>query len=400
MTSLADRWGIHPEHFWLYGRRPEQQVTYDEQMDAYIVYGYPEAVEILSDPGTFSSETSSLVPMGVDESFTEGDLLQTDPPDHRELRKLVSHAFTPKVVADLEPRITALTHELLDAIEGEERFDLMASLAYPLPVTVVAELLSIPRADQHLVEKWMRGMTESLGDLSMSDDVEEQERVFAESMGPMREMLEYLREHTAQSRLRTRQDDLMGRLIEAEVGGQRLTDNHIVNFGKMLLIAGYLTTTMLIGNTVMCLDHYADQAVRVRGDRTLVPSLLEESMRYLSPVAATYRATTREVEVAGQRMEKGKMVLVWYGSANRDPRQFTDPHSFDAGRTPNKHLGFGRGIHFCLGAPLARMEGRVAMNLLFDRYAELRTDPDAAPKFSLGFDTTGVNSLPVRVVPA
>ncbi|MFF5483201.1 cytochrome P450 [Streptomyces sp. NPDC012935] len=400
MTSLAERWGIHPEHFWLYGREPGQQVTFDEQMDAYIVYGYPEAVEILSDPGTFSSETSSLVPMGVDESFTEGDLLQTDPPDHRELRKLVSHAFTPKVVADLEPRITALTHELLDAVAGEDRFDLMSSLAYPLPVTVVAELLSIPRGDQHLVEKWMRGMTESLGDLSMSDDVEEQERVFAESMGPMREMLEYLREHTAQSRRRTRQDDLMGRLIEAEVGGQRLTDNHIVNFGKMLLIAGYLTTTMLIGNTVLCLDHYADQAERVRGDRSLVPNLLEESMRYLSPVAATYRATTREVEVAGQRMEKGKMVLVWYGSANRDPRQFADPHSFDAGRTPNKHLGFGRGIHFCLGAPLARMEGRVAMNLLFDRYAELRTDPDVAPKFSLGFDTTGVNSLPVRVVPA
>ncbi|WP_327318970.1 cytochrome P450 [Streptomyces sp. NBC_01235] len=400
MTSLAERWGIHPEHFWLYGREPGQQVTFDEQMDAYIVYGYPEAVEILSDPGTFSSETSSLVPMGVDESFTEGDLLQTDPPDHRELRKLVSHAFTPKVVADLEPRITALTHELLDAVAGEDRFDLMSSLAYPLPVTVVAELLSIPRSDQHLVEKWMRGMTESLGDLSMSDDVEEQERVFAESMGPMREMLEYLREHTAQSRRRARQDDLMGRLIEAEVGGQRLTDNHIVNFGKMLLIAGYLTTTMLIGNTVLCLDHYADQAARVRGDRSLVPSLLEESMRYLSPVAATYRATTREVEVAGQRMEKGKMVLVWYGSANRDPRQFADPHSFDAGRTPNKHLGFGRGIHFCLGAPLARMEGRVAMNLLFDRYKELRTDPDAVPKFSLGFDTTGVNSLPVRVVPA
>ncbi|MEU6182741.1 cytochrome P450 [Streptomyces coeruleorubidus] len=263
--------------------------------------------------------------MGVDESFTEGDLLQTDPPDHRELRKLVSHAFTPKVVADLEPRITALTHELLDAVAWEDGFDLMASLAYPLPVTVVAELLSIPRSDQHLVEKWMRGMTESLGDLSMSDDVEEQERVFAESMGPMREMLEYLREHTAQSRRRTHQDDLMGRLIEAEVGGQRLTDNHVVNFGKMLLIAGYLTTTMLIGNTVLCLDHYADQAARVRGDRSLVPNLLEESMRYLSPVAATYRATTREVEVAGQRMEKGRMVLVWYGSANRDPRQFADP---------------------------------------------------------------------------
>jgi cytochrome P450 len=400
MTSLAQRWGIHPEHFWLHGGEPGPMVRFDEQMGAYNVYGYPEAVEILGDPGTFSSNTSSLVPMGVDESFTQGDLLQTDPPDHRELRKLVSHAFTPKVVADLEPRITSLTRDLLDAVAGKEKFDLMARLAYPLPVTVVAELLSFPPGDQYLVEKWMRGITESLGDLSMSDDAEEQERVFAESMGPMREMLDYLREHTARCRRATHRGTLMDGLIEAEVGGQRLTDNHIVNFGKMLLIAGYLTTTMLIGNTILCLDHYPDQAERVRADRSLVPSLLEESMRYLTPVAATYRATTREVEIAGQRMEPGKMVLIWYSAANRDPRQFAGPHVFDAGRTPNKHLGFGRGIHFCLGAPLARMEGRVALNLLFDRYAEIRTDPDQAPKFSLGFDTTGVNSLPVLVTPA
>ncbi|GLF99150.1 cytochrome P450 [Streptomyces yaizuensis] len=400
MTALAERWGIHPEHFWLYGRRPERLVRFDEQMDAWNVYGYPEAMEVLGDPGTFSSDTAKLLPMGMDESFTEGDLLQTDPPDHRELRKLVSHAFTPKVVADLEPRITEVTRELLDAVADEESFDLMGSLAYPLPVTVVAELLSIPAADRYLLEKWMRGMTESLGDLSMSDDTAEQERVFEQSMAPMREMLAYLREHTAACRGRRRQDDLLGRLIEARVGGERLTDNHIVNFGKMLLIAGYLTTTMLIGNTVLCLDNYPEQAAKVRADRSLVPGLLEESMRYLSPVAATYRATTREVEVAGQRMEPGKMVLVWYGAANRDERQFTDPHAFDVTRERNAHLGFGRGIHFCLGAPLARMEGRVAMNLLFDRFSEIRTDPERTPVFSPGYDTTGVNVLPVRVTRA
>ncbi|KPI22152.1 Peroxidase [Actinobacteria bacterium OV450] len=396
MTSPAERWGIHPEHFWLHGRAPGHPVEFDEKTNAWNVYGYREAVEVLSTPQVFSSHMARLLPMGADESFTEGDLLQTDPPDHRELRKLVGHAFTPKVVADLEPRITALTHELLDAVAGRDRFDLMTSLAYPLPVTVVAELLSIPAADRHLFEGWMTQMVLSLGDVSMEDDAEDQERIFEAGMVPMRKMLEYLREHTAECRRRGERDDLLGRLASAELGGRRLSDNHIVNFAKMLLIAGYLTTTMLIGNTVLCLDSYPEQAARVRRDRSLVPGLLEESMRFMSPVAATYRATTAEVEIAGRRLDADQMVMVWFGAANRDPRQFADPDVFDVARGPNAHLGFGRGIHFCLGGPLARMEGRVAMNLLFDRFPKLLTDPDNPPTFMPGFDTTGVATLPVR----
>lgn len=395
MTTPAERWGIHPEHFWLYGRRPEQPVEFDEKMNAWNIYGYPEAIEVLSDPGTFSSHMARLLPMGADESFTEGDLLQTDPPDHRELRKLVSHAFTPKVVADLEPRITAITHELLDAVAGQDEFDLMTSLAYPLPVTVVAELLSIPNSDRHLFERWMTEMVHSLGDVSMEDDAEDQERIFEATMAPMRKMLEYLREHTAECRRRPH-EDLLGRLIQADLNGQRLTDNHIVNFAKMVLIAGYLTTTMLIGNTVLCLDSYPDQEARVRKDRSLVPGLLEESMRFLSPVAATYRATAKDVEIAGQRLSADQMVMVWFGAANRDDRQFAEPEVFDMTRSPNPHLGFGRGIHFCLGGPLARMEGRVALNVLFDRFPELVTDPDRPPTFMPGFDTTGVSTLPLR----
>ncbi|WP_063726615.1 cytochrome P450 [Streptomyces sp. RTd22] len=395
MTTPAERWGIHPEHFWLYGRRPRQMVEFDEKMNAWNVYGYAEAIEVLGDPGTFSSHMSRLLPMGADEAFTEGDLLQTDPPDHRELRKLVSHAFTPKVVAELEPRITALTQELLDAVADRDTFDLMTALAYPLPVTVVAELLSIPSADRHLFEGWMTEIVHSLGDVSMEDAPEDQERIFEAGMAPMRKMLEYLREHAAECRRRPR-GDLMGKLVEAEVDGRRLTDNHIVNFAKMLLIAGYLTTTMLIGNTVLCLDSYPDQAARVRADRSLIPGLLEESMRFLSPVAATYRATTRDVEVAGQRLSADQMVMVWFGAANRDARQFAEPELFDMTRGPNPHLGFGRGIHFCLGGPLARMEGRVALDHLLDRFPELYTDPERPPTFMPGFDTTGVSSLPLR----
>ncbi|RFS84177.1 cytochrome P450 [Actinomadura spongiicola] len=399
MTSLAARWGIHPGQFWLYGRPPEHAVRYDEEMDAWNVYGHAEVLEALSLPGVFSSaETARLMPDNAEDAFTEGDLLQMDPPDHRWLRNVVSHAFTPKVVADLEPRITRLARELLDAVAGAEEFDLMTALAYPLPVTVVAELLGIPAADQHLFEGWMTGVVGEMGGTSLADSAEEQERAFGAAMEHMRAMLGYLREHIAECR-RGPRDDLLGGLLAAELNGRRLSDEHIVGFAKMLLIAGYLSTTMLIGNTMLCLDHFPDQMARVRADRALVPGLVEESLRYLSPVAATYRATAAEVRLAGRRIPAGKMVLVWFGAANRDARVFADPMAFDPARTPNPQLGFGRGIHFCLGAPLARMEGRVALNELFDRYSEIHADPDKPPTFMQAPDTTGVTSLPIRVRP-
>ncbi|MFE2179012.1 cytochrome P450 [Streptomyces sp. NPDC059455] len=396
MTSLAERWGIHPGQFWLYGRQPEQAVRFDEAMGAWNIYGHAEVLEALSTPDVFSSaETARLMPDNAEDSFTAGDLLQMDPPDHRMLRNVVSRAFTPNVVAGLEPRISELTRELLDSVAGEDEFDLMSSLAFPLPVTVVAELLGIPAADAHLFEGWMTGVVGELGDTSLADSSEEQERAFGAAMEHMRAMLGYLREHIAECR-RSPREDLLGGLLAAELDGQRLSDEHIVGFAKMLLIAGYLSTTMLIGNTVLCLDHFPDQAARVRADRSLVPGLIEESLRYLSPVAATYRATTREVEIGGQRLSAGKMTLLWFGAANRDVRAFADPMVFDPTRTPNPQLGFGRGIHFCLGAPLARMEGRIMMNMLFDRYSELRPDPDKPPTFMQAPDTTGVTSLPIR----
>lgn len=396
MASLAERWGIHPDQYWLHGRPVEEPVRYDEEMDAWHICGHAEVLEALSRPDAFSSETIKLVPMGAEESYTEGDLLQTDPPDHGALRKLAARAFTPRVVAELEPRIDALARELLDAVDGQDEFDLMSALAYPLPVTVVTELLGIPASDRHLFERWMTGMVEEMGDLSLADSAEDQEATFGAAMDHMRLMLDYLRDHIAECRKAPR-DDLLGGLIAAELNGQRLTDNHIVNFAKMLLIAGYLSTTMLIGNTVLALDHFPDVAARVRADRSLMPGLVEESLRYLSPVAATYRATAADIELGGKRLTPGKMALVWFGAANRDARVFPDPMAFEPSRSPNPQLGFGRGIHFCLGAPLARMEGRIALGRLLDRFPEIRTDPDKPPAFMLAPDTTGVTSLPVRV---
>ncbi len=395
MTTVVDRWDIHPVHAWLRGVRPEKPVGFDEQMGLWGVYGYPEALEMLNDPKTFSSRTAHLAPITYDESLSEGDMSQMDPPDHTKYRKLLSHGFTPKVVADLEPRIAEITGELLDGITGKDRFDLVAELAYPLPVIVIAELLGVPSSDRHLFKQWAFNIIEELNGMAYLSGGEEAQASVDAANDSVKPMLDYLLEHVLERRRRPR-EDLLTQLSAAEVDGQRLTDNEIVNIANILLVTGHITTTMLLGNTMLCLDSYPDQARRVREDRSLVPTAIEESLRLLTPSAAMSRSTTRDVEVGGVTIPKDKMILIWLGAANRDPHQFIAPAEFDPARDPNPHLGFGRGVHFCIGAPLARLEGRIALNGLFDRFPELRTDPEDAPAFFPSPDMIGVRALPLR----
>lgn len=208
------------------------------------------------------------------------------------------------------------------------------------------------------------------------------------------ELTAYLGEHIRERRARPR-EDLLSKLVEAEVDGVRLGDAEITNFGMVLLVAGHITTTMLLGNTLLCLDAHPDQFERVRADRSLVPPAIEESLRFLSPFAAVSRVTNEETDLGGVRIPADQMLLLWIAAANRDPRQFAEPNVFDVTRDPNPQLGFGRGIHFCLGAPLARLEGRVALNLLLDRFPRLRTDPEHAPRFLPSPNMTGVSELPL-----
>lgn len=392
MTTVTERWSIHPEHGWLHGRWPAGPVVQDPDSKAWNVYGYPESMAVLGDPATFSSRTAQLFAGDSGEVIPEGDLLQIDPPDHRKQRELVRQAFTPRLLAGWEPRIEDLTTELLEAVRGEDHFDVVASLASPLPVLVVGKMLGLPRADLSQLAQWMRQMAETTGDLSPTADAAEQERVFAETAQIMTKVVDYLREHV-RDRPSAGEDALLDRLVNGELDGERLTEDYVVAFAKSLLIAGYLTTSMLIGNTVLCLDAMPDLDRAVRADRALLPGLVEESMRFLSPIAATYRVTAEATVVADQKLDAGSLVLVWMGAANRDPRQFTHPDVFDPRRDPNPHLGFGRGIHFCLGAPLARMEARIALTALFDRYPRLRTLDDHPPKILPSFDTTGVSAL-------
>jgi cytochrome P450 len=391
MTALT--WQTHPEHGWLHGRWPAQPVEFDARHEHWKVFGHPESLAVLGDPGRFSSDLSRISPEFASE-LDDGSLIRVDPPEHRKLRDIVSHAFTPKTVADLAPRIGELAEELLDAVTGEP-WDLVAELAYPLPAIVIAELLGVPASDRALFREWANAMVESTmrpptGDAGSTENGDDVDTI----MASWRPMLDYLREHAVHRR-RNPRADLLTKLVQAEVDGAGLTDQQVVNFANVLLFAGHISTTMLLGNTVLCLDAFPAQQARVRADRSLVGLALEESLRFLTPFAETMRVTTTEVELGGRTIPAGQLVRPWLAAANRDERVFDRPDQFDAGRNPNPHLGFGRGIHFCLGAPLARLEGRIVLNLLLDRFPTLRTDPGNQPEFVSSPDFTGVRTLPL-----
>lgn len=398
MADIVERYNIPKQHFWLHGPRSGQPVEYDADTGMWNVYGYPELQEVLGDPATFSSDTMRVIPKGLmpdsEEFSMEGFITQIDPPEHGKLRKLVSSAFTRKVVADLEPRIAALTHELLDAAQERGQLELVTDLAYPLPVIVIAELLGVPSSDRALFKQWADALFQRDAKISLAKPTEEQHADIQASLRPWHEMSAYLAGHAAE-RKRQPRADLLTRLVEAEVDGERLPDIQVVNFAIILLLAGHITTTMLLGNTVLCLDAFPEQQEKVRAERASIPAVIEESLRFFTPFAALGRSTTREAELGGVTIPADQLIMAWPGPANRDPRQFPNPDVFDPGRDPNPHLAFGRGIHFCLGAPLARLEGRVALNILLDRFNPLRTDPNDPVDFMPTPTMTGVRRLPL-----
>ena len=387
--TITERWNTHPKQFWLRGDKPPEPVSFDADNGMWHVYGYPEAQHVLADTATFSSHTGRLIPEA--EEFAAGSLTQLDPPRHTKLRKLVNQAFTPRVVAALEPRIRTIATDLLEAAPSS-RIDLVADFAYPLPVTVIAELLGVPSSDRDLFHRWVDTMFSRSNELSLRERTETQERDLEESLRQLKEMSAYVAAHAARRRREPR-EDLLTRLVDAEVDGVRLTDQEVVNFANLLLIAGHITTTMLVGNTILCLDAHPQERARVQADRSLVPAAIEESLRMLTPFPVLGRVTNTETELAGRLIGADQLVMVWVAAANRDSRQFVRPDVFDIDRDPNPHLAFGRGIHFCVGAPLARLEGKVATNLLWDRFPDLRCDPEDPPVFLPTPNLTGAQRL-------
>jgi cytochrome P450 len=379
---------------WLEASRAHGQVHFDDKQQCWHVLGHPEAGAVLSDPAVFSSDLTALQPDQDDLAlFQRGNFVRMDPPQHRKLRTLVSQAFTPRVVADLEPRIAELTNELLD--QAGERFDLIDALAYPLPVIVIAELLGIPTSDRSLFRRWADALfnQEVDPDRSLRDVSEQAVTAVAPTMREMNAyFLDYIR-----SRRASPGSDLTSKLVQAEVDGERLTDEEIVGFLGLLLLAGHITTTATLGNSLVSFRDAPDAAAEVRADPALLPAAIEEVLRVRTPFPRLARITTAETEVAGVRIPAGQVVLPWLTAANRDERVFREPHRFDIHRQPNPHLAFGHGIHFCLGAPLARLEARVALRLLLERYRDVEVARDEQVDYRNPWTMVAVTRLPMEV---
>jgi erythromycin 12 hydroxylase len=369
---------------WLATMRAEHPVWRD-RYGMWHVFRHDDVEAILRDPATFSSDTARLVPAAA--PVRRGMLTQIDPPEHRALRRLVSASFRPRMVAGLEPRIGSLTGLLLD--DAGERFDLVDALAFPLPVIVIAELLGLPADDRPLFRTWADGLFNmQVGD---PNDPELGPQVAA----AMSEIIDYLLRACRARRAEPR-DDLISALVTTEVEGRVLDDEEAANFSMLLLLAGHITTTVLLGNAVRTFDENPGVWDELRADPALIPAAIEEVLRLRSPFVQVGRATVRAVEVGGVEIPADALVLPWLLSANRDPAAHREPDRFDLrrGLGGGAQLAFGHGVHFCLGAPLARLEGRVALEELTGRFRGLAVDRSVAVRhFPRGI--LGTRELPV-----
>lgn len=292
----------------------------------------------------------------------DNHMLNRDGQDHRRLRRLVTKAFTPKVVEQLRPRIQAIADELLDAVETRGSMDLSAEFAFPLPITVIAELLGVPTADQRRFETWSNAI------ITPALEPEALERFF----GQMGEFVAYLTDLFA-ARRADPQDDLVSALLAARDESDALTEEEVFGTVVLLIVAGHETTVGLIGNAVVNLLSHQDQLELIRADPSLIPAAIEEVLRYEGPVERTLnRWAATDVELRGRTIRRGEVVIAILGSADRDPERYPDPDRLDVTREDKRHLAFGRGSHFCLGAPLARLEAEIALETLFRRLPTLR----------------------------
>lgn len=347
-TSTADATRFTPETLltWLRRQRAAGSIHHDEQQRIWQVFGYADTERVLSDPSAFSSDFSEIMPHQRDfDLFARGNFVRMDPPKHRKLRGLVSQAFTPRMVTGLAPRIAEVTAELLDGLRGAQRFDLVDALAYPLPVIVIAELIGIPVEDRGIFRQWAEALFSSnqqTTELKLDDATL---KALFDTVAPtIREMNSYLLAHIRQRRVRPA-DDLTSELVSAEVDGERLDDQEIVGFVGVLLLAGHVTTTALLGNSVLTLDEHPEAVAELRADPTRLPAAIEEVLRVRSPFPRLARRAASDVQLGGHAIAANEIVILWVASANRDPTQFPDPDRFDIRRTPNPHLAFGHGIH-------------------------------------------------------
>lgn len=392
-TDLLDA-SLHldgPPHHVFRRLRAEAPVCFLPEPDGgpgyWAVTGYDGVVEVSRHPQTFGSHPNTMVHDPEDGVGAAGELmLNQDPPRHTQLRKLVNRGFTPRQVAALEPRIREIVVRLLDDVAQRDTFDLVTDVSVELPLQVIAELVGVPHEDRHKVFAWTETMM-SIGDPDYN--VTE-----ADARVAIGEMFAYA-DALAQERAGGDGDDLLSVLLRAEPDGERLSAADVDMFFLLLMNAGSETTRNLItGGTLALFDH-PDERARLVEDRALLPTAIEEMLRWVTPVMHFRRTARHDTELSGQSIREGDKVVMWYSSANRDESQFPDADRFDVARQPNEHVAFGAGgPHFCLGASLARLEARVMFEEMLERLPNLA--PAGPVRRLQSMFINGIKSLPVR----
>ncbi len=375
----------------MYHRLRAEDPVHHSPLGFWVLTRYEDVVAALRDPrlakeaiaGFIAARFGAPVPqMGL-------SMLDRDPPDHTRLRSLVSKAFTPRVVETLRPHIQQIVNGLVDAVQDEGSMDLIEQFAYPLPVIVICEMLGVPVEDHERFKGWGLDIARGLDAILLPPDSDVGRRAVAGRHA----LAGYFRALIAERRAAPRAD-MLSALIAAEEAGDKLSEDELLATCTLLLVAVHETTVNLIGNGTLALLRHPEQLRRLRENPGLIGTAVEELLRYDGPVQRTARIPSADVTIDGHTIANGEMVMPFIGAADRDPAQFPDPDRLDIGRTENRHIAFGWGIHFCLGAPLARVEGQIAINTLIQRLPALALATDR-PEFRQSLTLRGLASLPV-----
>lgn len=384
----------YPTYAYLRDEGPVRRITQPNGLRCWLVTRHEEARALFADPRVVKDPRAANAALAQAHiphyegpaAALDRHMLSSDPPDHTRLRKLVTKAFTPKRVRELGPFVQRVTDKLLDRMEAAGSADLIADFSLPLTVTVICELLGIPAGRRADIHRWTDSViAPAPGAASRAD-----------TAAALRDLHRYLSELIEEKRA-DGGDDLITAMIEAQDEGGRLTADETISMIYLLLIAGHETTVNLIGNGVHALLRHPEQLADLRADDGLLPGAIEEMLRYEGPVGtASMRFTAEPVTVGDVTLDAGEVVLIVVGSANRDALRYPDAAGFDIRRADTRHLSFGHGIHHCLGAPLARMEGRIAIGSLLARFPHLRlaVDPEELT-WRPGNLVRGLHRLPV-----
>lgn len=394
-TLDVDPFGPHMigDPYPTYARLLEESPFYWEPRGTWIVMRYPDVQRVLRDPRfgrqSFGGSVERVFGPGpVTESFKRW-ILFMNPPDHTRIRSLVSKAFTPRATERLRASIQQVVDELIAPMAARGSFDLVAELAYPLPVVVICELLGIPEEDRNRFQAWSSTLAESLDAFTVS-----RPEIVERSNEAARGLTEYFSELVAKRRSEPR-DDLLSEMIAVEEQGNRLSEEELLATSVLLFFAGHETTVNVIGTGVRNLLLHPDQLARLRANPGLIQSAVEELLRFDGPVQRTGRTVASgAVELTGATIPEGAPVVAFLAAANRDPAQFPDPDRLDVARTDNQHLAFGAGIHYCVGASLARVEAQIAIDTLLRRFPTL-TLQEQAPTWRETAIIRGLTSLPL-----